>query len=45
MSTATVASSRVSLKMVANCSPELIALTESSSASWPEMIGQPSPTV
>jgi hypothetical protein len=45
MSTATFARLRVSLKMVAYCSPELMALTESSSASWPEMIGHSAPTV
>ena len=38
MSTVTVASSRVSLKMVAYCSPRLIAWTELISASWLEMI-------
>ena len=41
----TFASSRVSLKIVAYCSPARMALTESTSASCPEMIGQPSPTV
>ncbi len=44
MPAATFASSRVSLKIVAYCSPERIALTESTSASWPEMIGHSSPT-